>query len=155
ASDGRFWRKFASWANRGFLASIVAQGALSPLLITYFGYVSVAGFWANLFAVPLAALAMGGGALLVAADTAFSFALPARVAAWMARLSVGAFISSARLFGHSTRYLFSPSWSGLQIALWGGVIWLALFLWRMKALSWKRGAVLVPALLAVFMLPGP
>jgi hypothetical protein len=117
AGVGRPWRYAVLLVG----ASLSAQAALAPLLIHYFGRVSLTGFLANVPAIPLAGIGLGGGVMLAVLDVFFPAGFwPTAWVAWGVGKTLALLEGTASFFSGSPGAEIRLPWTAAQ-SVWLGL----------------------------------
>lgn len=151
-----FWGRASLQVLRLFLVSLCAQLALSPLLIHYFHRFSWAGLWANMLAVPGAALCLALGTGLFALDLVSSASSATAAAAFATENAARGLWAVVRWFSRFPSAEVALSWGPAQTWTLGALAAAALVVLAGRGRWWKFGAGMWAAgLPLLFLLAGP
>jgi len=118
------------WVTLPLVGTIAAQLATFPLLAWHYGQAPIAGFGANLLAIPLASFVLVGGILTCALGTFAPWA--AGAAGWMTGVSARGMVWATALFGSlpgASLAVHRPGWP-LLVGWYGGMVLLGSLLAR-------------------------
>ena len=117
-------RWLPKWLGYAVVGTVAAQLATFPILAYHYGQAPLAGFGANLFAVPLASIVLVGGMSTCALGVCLPFLAP--VAGWVTALSTRAMIGTSAAFASLPYASLEVGQPGpIAIIAWfGGLVWL-------------------------------